>query len=203
MNFRPMEFPFDSNIILEDHRARLEAFSEVHVDLLAPIVIQNPGLLRYSPAKLDNREDLIQYIKTHMGMRQDRIKYALAVYDKEKDAWAGSSSFMHISERDDNLEIGSTWIGRRFQRTGLNRHMKFLMLQYAFETLGAIRVAFRVDDRNEQSKTAVLAIGATYEGTLRNHIRMADGFIRDTVCYSILVEEWPEIKRTVFAKIEE
>lgn len=197
-----MKFPFDTNIILEDNRARLEPFSEGHVDLLEPVVIQNPGLLLYSPANLDNREDLIQYIRTHMRMRQDLIKYAFAVYDKEKNAWAGSSSFMHISERDDNLEIGSTWIGKRFQRTGLNRHMKFLMLRYAFETLGAIRVAFRVDDRNEQSKTAVLAIGATYEGTLRNHIRMADGFIRDTVCYSILVEEWPRIRQTVFAKME-
>lgn len=197
-----MEFPFDSNIILEDSRARLEPLSEVHVDLLEPVVVQNPGLLRYSPAVLNDRKDLIQYIQTHMGMRQDSIKYAFAVCDIDKDAYAGSSSFMHISERDDHLEIGSTWIGRRFQRTGLNRHMKFLMLQYAFETLGAIRVAFRVDDRNEQSKTAVLAIGATYEGTLRKHIRMADGFVRDTVCYSILVEEWPEIRQTVFAKIQ-
>jgi len=193
-----MNFPFEKEIILEDHRVRLEPISDSHVDALEPIVMGNPGLLRYSPTVLNNRIDLSRYIESHLRKRQDCTKYAFAIFDKDREAYAGSSSYMHISEHDGHLEIGSTWIGSRFQRTGLNRHMKFRMLHYAFESLGAVRVAFRTDDRNEQSKTAIQAIGATYEGTLRKHIRMPDGFLRDTVCYSILSEEWPEIHKNVF-----
>lgn len=197
-----MYFPFEKDIILEDHRVRLEPLSDSHVDALEPVAMDNPGLLRYSPSVLQNRQDLIRYIEVHRAMRHDRTKYAFAIFDKEKKRYAGSSSYMHISEHDEHLEIGSTWIGKGFQRSGLNRHMKYRMLHYAFEYLGAVRVAFRTDDRNEQSKTAIEAIGATYEGTLRKHMRMSDGFMRDTVCYCILAEEWPAIQRSVFAKIE-
>ena len=197
-----MLFPFDKDIILEDKRVRLEPLSRLHVDALEPIVKDNPQLLKYSPSVLKARQDLIRYIEVHTSMRFNRTKYAFAIFDKEKEAYAGSSSYLRISERDGHLEIGSTWIGKRFQRTGLNRHMKFQMLRYAFEELGVIRVAFRTDDRNEQSKTAIQAIGATYEGTLRKHMLMPDGFVRDTVCYSILQEEWPAIRATVFGKME-
>ena len=197
-----MRFPFDSDIILEDNRVRLEPLSRLHVDALEPVIKANPDLLRYSPSVLRDRQDLIRYIESHTSMRHDRTKYAFAIFDKEREAYAGSSSYLRISERDGHLEIGSTWIGKRFQRSGLNRHMKFQMLRYAFDDLGAIRVAFRTDDRNEQSKTAIQAIGATYEGTLRKHMLMPDGYIRDTACFSILSEEWEHIRTTVFAKIE-
>lgn len=193
-----MKFPFEKNIVLEDERVRIEPLSEMHIDPLENIVNNNPGLLRFSPTVLNNRKDLRRYIESHLIKRQDGTKYAFAIFDKDREAYAGSSSYMHISEQDGHLEIGSTWVGKRYQRTGLNRHMKFLMLHYAFESLGAVRVAFHTDDRNEQSKTAIQAIGATYEGTLRKHIRMPDGLMRDTVCYSILAEEWPEIHTNVF-----
>ena len=197
-----MHFPFDTDIHLEDTRVRLEALSRLHVDALELVVADDPGLLRYSPSELKDRQDLIRYIEDHAALRQHRAKYAFAIFDKDSESYAGSSSYLHISEQDGHLEIGSTWIGKTFQRTGLNRHMKFQMLHYAFEELGAVRVAFRTDDRNEQSKTAIQAIGATYEGTLRKHMRMPDGFLRDTVCYSILADEWPGLRTTVFAKME-
>ena len=198
-----MDFPFEHDIHLEDQRVRLEPLSRLHVDALLPIVENNPGLLRHSPSVLEERGDLIRYIELHTTLRHDHQKYAFAIYDKEKSAYAGSSSYLRISERDGHLEIGSTWIGKSFQRTGLNRHMKYQMLRYAFEELKAIRVAFRTDDRNEQSKTAIQAIGAIYEGTLRKHMLMPDGFIRDTVCFSILAEEWEGIRATVFDKMQE
>ena len=196
-----MDFPFDTDIQLEDQRVRLEPLSSLHVDALEPVVRNNPDLLRYSPSVLRDRQDLIRYIDIHKRLRKERRKFVFAVFDKDKDAFAGSSSYLRISEQDGHLEIGSTWIGKSYQRSGLNRHMKFQMLRYAFDDLGAVRVAFRTDDRNEQSKTAIQAIGAKYEGTLRRHMRMPDGFIRDTVCYSILAEEWPSIRSTVFAKM--
>ena len=198
-----MRFPFDKNIILEDARVRIEPLTSAHVDPLTRIVMDNPGLVRYSPTLLNHRDDLIAYVQNQNSGREKRIKYAFAIFDKQQNAYAGSSSYLHISDRDSHLEIGSTWIGKKFQRSGLNRHMKFLMLRYAFETLGAIRVAFRTDDRNVQSKTAIQAIGAVYEGTLRKHMVMPDGHLRDTVCYSILAEEWPMIQSGVFKKMQE
>ena len=198
-----MVFPFEHDILLEDQRLRLEPLSRLHVEALMPVVEKNPRLLRYSPSVLKTKQDLIDYIESHTAMRFDRTKYAFAIFDKDKQSYAGSSSYLRISERDGHLEIGSTWIGKRFQRTGLNRHMKYQMLRYAFEDLGAIRVAFRTDDRNEQSKTAIQAIGATFEGILRKHMLMPDGHIRDTVCYSILDNEWETIRSTVFDTLGE
>jgi len=196
-----MVFPFNDTILLEDSRVRIEPLTESHAALLEQLVNGNPGLLRYSPALMRDRSDLEQYIKTNLQLRQQGLKYPFAIYDKDKKSYAGSSSYLRISNKDSQLEIGSTWIGREFQRSGLNRHMKFLMLHYAFDTLGAIRVAFRTDARNEQSKTAIQAIGATYEGTFRKHMLMPDGHMRDTVCYSILKEEWPGLLATVFRSV--
>ncbi|MBT8236702.1 MAG: GNAT family N-acetyltransferase [Bacteroidia bacterium] len=196
-----MVFPFNDSILLEDSRVRIEPITVGHEELLEPVVNNNPELLRYSPVLMRNRTDLEKYIKSNLALRERRLKYPLAIYDKESERYAGSSSYLRISDKDSHLEIGSTWIGREFQRSGLNRHMKFLMLSYAFENLGAIRVAFRTDARNEQSKTAIQAIGATYEGTLRKHMLMTDGHVRDTVCYSILKEEWPGLLATVFQSV--
>jgi RimJ/RimL family protein N-acetyltransferase len=105
---------------------------------------------------------------------------------------------MNIDWKNNVIEIGSTWIGRQFQGTGLNLNMKFLMLQYAFETLNFNKVDFRADERNVASKKAIEKLGATQEGLLRKNVIMLDGFIRDTACYSILKEEWKSIKQNVF-----
>lgn len=198
-----MEFPFTENILLEDKRVRIEPLTSTHADQLEEVVDTNPGLLRYSPSLMHNRKDLERYIQSNLALREQSQKYPFAIYDKLIQRYAGSSSYLRISNKDSHLEIGSTWIGGAFQRSGLNRHMKFQMLHYAFDTLGAIRVAFRTDARNEQSKIAILAIGATYEGTLRKHMLMPDGHMRDTVCYSILKEEWPSLQSTVFRSMSD
>lgn len=100
------------------------------------------------------------------------------------------------------LHIGWTWIGHRFQGTGLNVNMKFLMLQYAFETLEFEKVEFRIDERNLKSRRAVEKLGATLEGVLRQDTVIQDGFRRSTCCYGILKTEWPEIKTTLSIILE-
>ena len=105
---------------------------------------------------------------------------------------------MNIHWKNRVLEIGSTWIGREFQGTGLNKNMKFLMLQYAFEDLKFNKVEFRVDERNTLSRKAVESIGGILEGILRKNVLMLDGFKRNTCCYGILKEEWPKLKEIVF-----
>jgi RimJ/RimL family protein N-acetyltransferase len=97
------------------------------------------------------------------------------------------------------VEIGWTWITPAFQRTAVNTEAKLLQLTYAFETLGAGRVALKTDGRNERSQAAIARLGAVREGTLRRHMRLPDGYVRDTVYFSILADEWPGVK----ARLEE
>jgi RimJ/RimL family protein N-acetyltransferase len=105
---------------------------------------------------------------------------------------------MNIDWDNKVLEIGATWIGREFQGTGLNANMKFLMLQYAFETLNFEKVEFRIDERNTRSRKAVEKLGAKLEGILRKNVYLNDGFKRNTCCYGMLREEWKNIKNSVF-----
>ncbi|MDT7831708.1 GNAT family protein [Flavobacteriaceae bacterium S356] len=198
-----MKLNFKEDIILENDRVRLEPLTIEHVELLTPIAIDNPTLLKYSPPKFGTVDYLKEYIIRYVKMRTQHLIYAFAIYDKQKSTYAGSTSFMNISQVDERLEIGSTWIGKTFQRTGLNRHCKYLLMQYVFETLQFERLELRTDERNIQSQTAIKAIGGQYEGTLRGHLLMSDGFRRNTVCYSILKDEWKDIKSTIFKTVTE
>jgi len=193
-----MNINFKENIILENSSVRLEPLAPKHWELLTPIVINNPKILQYSPPKFGTKELLKKYIDANIEKRNHGLKYPFVIYDKLKEAYAGSTSYLNISAKDERLEIGSTWIGKKFQRTGLNRNCKFLLLKYAFEKLKYQRVELKTDSRNIQSQTAIQAIGAKYEGTLRSHTLMSDGYRRDTIYYSILIDEWQGIKETVF-----
>jgi RimJ/RimL family protein N-acetyltransferase len=106
----------------------------------------------------------------------------------------GRTNYMDISARDRGLEIGGTWVGRPWQRTGINTEAKYLLLCHAFEDLGAVRVQLKTDRRNRQSQAAIERLGAVREGVLRRHMIVRDGHVRDTVMYSILDHEWPAVK---------
>jgi len=103
--------------------------------------------------------------------------------------------------KDRGLEIGGTWYGTEFQRTAVNTECKYLLLKHAFETLGCIRVQLKTDSRNERSQKAIERIGAIREGILRNHMILPDGYIRDSVFYSILDSEWGTVKRRLEEKL--
>jgi RimJ/RimL family protein N-acetyltransferase len=133
--------------------------------------------------------------------RRKLAKYSFAIFDKEIEKYAGSTSFGNISNSDQRLEIGWTWIGKEFQRTGLNRNCKFLLLQYCFKILEFERVEFKTDSRNLQSRKAIEEIGGTLEGEFRSHSIMSDGHRRNTVYYSILKNEWPALKNSIFQSI--
>jgi RimJ/RimL family protein N-acetyltransferase len=101
---------------------------------------------------------------------------------------------MNISRYDRGLEIGSTWLGKPWQRTGINTEAKYLLLRHAFEDLGAVRVQLKTDGRNTQSQRAIERLGAVREGVLRKYQRVWDGFVRDSVMFSITDDEWPAVK---------
>ncbi|MGB0839697.1 MAG: GNAT family N-acetyltransferase [Chitinophagales bacterium] len=187
-------FDCTKQLILEDKRVRLTPLVSEDADSLLPIVLHKPKLHQYSPSEAHTPELLATYIAGALLLKTQGIRYPFLIFDKKAKKYAGSTSFGNISNKNSRVEIGWTWIGYDFQGTGLNTHMKFLMLQYAFETLGFERVELKADGRNTQSRRAMEKIGATFEGTLRSHTVMSDGYRRNTVYYSILQSEWQGVK---------
>ena len=193
-----MNFDISQNIIIENDRSLLRPLIAEDIEHLLPIAIQDKDLMDFSPSAI-HRPELIQaYVDTALAAKAKGIRYPFIIFDKSNNQYAGTTSFGNMSNPNSRLEIGWTWIGKTFQRTGLNRNNKFLMLSYAFEQIDCLRVELKTDTRNVQSRTAMKKIGATEEGILRSHTVMSDGYRRDTIYYSILKSEWKGIKTSIF-----
>ena len=182
---------------LENERVKLSLLDLSNYKNLIEIASQD-NLIQYSPSDISTPEKLKAYVQVAVDGYYHKTIIPFIIYDKQIQAYAGSTRYGLINWKNKVLHIGWTWIGKQFQGTGLNTHMKFLMLQYAFETLEFDKVEFRIDERNTASRKAVEKIGATLEGILRKDTLMQDGFKRSTCCYGILKDEWPEIKATIF-----
>ncbi len=161
-------------------------------------IANEKDLIAYSPSDISSPEKLKSYVQTAVDGFYHKTIIPFIIYDKQKQKFAGSTRFGRINWDNKTLHIGWTWIGREFQGSGLNTNMKFLMLQYTFETLAFEKVEFRIDERNIRSRKAVEKLGATLEGILRRDVVLKDGFRRNTCCYGILKDEWPTIKLTIF-----
>jgi N-acetyltransferase len=188
-----MPFDFVKNIVLENQRVRISPITGADAQHLLTVASEDKDLVQYSPYSIYHQGELQQYIDRALGDRQQNRRYVFSIYDKQHNDWAGSTAFGNISNPDQRLEIGWTWLGHRFQRTGLNANCKLLLMQYVFETLGFQRVEFKTDERNIQSRKALEKMGAKMEGTWRSHTVLCDGFRRNTVYYSVLKNEWPEV----------
>jgi N-acetyltransferase len=193
-----MNFNFENTITLQNDRALLHPLTMGDFPYLIPAATVKEDLVQYSPYYIHTPEHLKSFIQQAVSDRENELRYAFHIYDKKRKALAGSTSFAAVSNKDRRLEIGWTWLGPSFQQTGLNRACKFLLLCYAFDTLGFERVEFKTDARNKASRTAIEKLGGQYEGALRSHTLMKDGYRRTTIYYSILKEEWPQLKSTVF-----
>jgi RimJ/RimL family protein N-acetyltransferase len=119
---------------------------------------------------------------------------AFAVSFRNTGRYIGVTTYLDIRPAHRGLEIGSTWIGRSYHGTDVNPEMKYLLLRHAFETLGAMRVQLKTDERNVQSQRAIAKLGAMREGVLRKHYVMPDGFVRNSVMFSVTDEEWPRVR---------
>ena len=190
-----MNLNFDKEIILEDERMLLRPLTIADIDTLLLPAASDEKLVQFSPKPIHSKELLTDYIESALADKLTHDRYPFTIFDKQQNAYAGSTSFLFISNLHRRLEIGATWLGKSFQRTGLNRHCKFLLLSYAFDELQFERVEFKTDERNNTSRTAIEKIGGKFEGILRSHTVMNDGFRRNTVYYSILKSEWPDIKQ--------
>lgn len=178
--------------ILKDPIVRLEPLSLAHTSSLLTIAMEK-DLVQYSPSDIESRASLQAYITSALTEQTDGKSIPFAVFDIRKDSYAGCTRFMNIDKKNKVVEIGSTWIGRAYQGTGLNAAMKNLMLDHAFDEMGFEKVEFRIDERNTRSRKAVEKLGAVLEGVLRENVYLLDGFKRNTCCYSILKKEWDSI----------
>lgn len=182
---------------LENERVKLSPLTLNNYEYLSTISAE-PKLVYYSPSDIESLNGFKNYVEVALQQKTNNTGIPFIIYDKKKNRYAGSTRFMNINWKNKVLHIGSTWIGRDFQGSGLNGHMKFLMLEYAFEKMGFEKVEFRVDERNMNSRKAVEKLGCTLEGILRKDVYLLDGFKRNTCCYGLLIEEWEAIKNTTF-----
>ena len=148
--------------------------------------------------RLDTRDEVRwpqgrQLVARELERRDAGDQLPFVLVDPTSGRLVGSTRFLEIRREHRGLEIGWTWIAPKVQRTGANTAAKRVLLRHAFVDLGALRVQFKTDRRNERSQRAIERIGGVREGVLRNHYVLSDGYVRDSVYYSITAEEWPGV----------
>ena len=186
---------------LEGHGVRLEPLAAGHHDALEAAAadgklwqlwfttVPEPGKMR-------------AYIDTALAGLEARNMLPWVVRDVASGAIAGSTRYHDIIAAADRVEIGYTWYGKRWQRSHVNTACKLLLLAHAFDTLRCKVVGLRTDNFNFASQRAIEALGAKKDGVIRHHWPRRDGSIRDTVIYSILVSEWPDVQRHLEGRLK-
>lgn len=147
---------------------------------------------------LSDPEDLALWMTKRLEQTNNGEMMTYAVVFNDTEEIIGATSYGHIDWEEKGIEIGWTWLGADFIGAGINKHMKFLMLKYAFENMEIERLELRTDATNIRSRKAMEKIGAQHDGTLRNHRKTRGDRRRDTVVYSIIKSEWSEIRTTIF-----
>ena len=181
-------------VVLVGEHVRLEPIGQQHAwDLYG--VGQDESIWRYLPRPaFTDLDDARSWIDSRVARDANATVIQFAVIHGEEERAIGSTGYLDIDRHNRALEIGMTWYGVDYQRTGVNTECKYLMLRHAFEDLGALRVCLKTDHRNERSQRAIERIGAVPEGTWRNHRIAWDGANRHSVFYSIIDSEWPGVK---------
>jgi RimJ/RimL family protein N-acetyltransferase len=185
-------------VTLEGRRVRLEPLTLAHVDPLTEIGL-DPSIWRYIAHRVETKDHMRAFVEQALEWQRAGTALPFATIDRESGRVVGTTRFANIVLEHRRAEIGWTWITPAFQRTHVNTEAKYLMLGHAFETLGWIRVELKTSALNAKSRAAILRIGATEEGTFRRHMLNADGTRRDSVYFSVIDEEWPEVKQRLEA----
>jgi RimJ/RimL family protein N-acetyltransferase len=156
---------------------------------------QEGELFRWMPLSIaDSPAQLHAWVQRSLEAARDRREVPFAVLDAATGAPIGSTRFLEIRLEHLRIEIGWTWMARRVWGEGHNVETKLLLISHALERVGCRRVEFKTDARNERSRGALLALGATFEGVLRKHMVVRDGAARDSAYYSIIDDDWPRVK---------
>jgi len=188
-------------VTLQGVGVRLEPLTENHTHELSAAG-SDPQIWKYLPyGEITNPEKMREYIRTQLVLENMGTDLPFAVIHTETGKPIGCTRYLDIRKDHWSLEIGGTWYASAYQRTKVNTECKYLLLKHAFEFLCCIRVQFKTDLRNLKSQRALERIGAVKEGILRNHMILAGGFVRDSVIYSIISDEWSGVKNSLEGKL--
>ena len=179
---------------IEGPTVRLEPLGLEHLDGLCDVGL-DPDLWRLTVTRIHDRAGMERYVRTALEEQQAGTALPFATVLRDTGRVIGSTRFGNLSPPNRRVEIGWTWLGRPWQRTGANTEAKYLMLRHAFERWNCIRVEFKTSALNLRSRAAILRIGAREEGILRHHLINEDGSLRDSVYFSMLAAEWPTARR--------
>jgi RimJ/RimL family protein N-acetyltransferase len=192
MNARP--------VTLAGRHVRLEPLALAHVSALARVGLV-PELWRLQPAPIETEDDMRRYVQAALEDQERGLSLPFAMVEPASGQVIGSTRYMDIAPAHRRLEIGATWLAPACQRTGANTEAKLLLLTHAFETLGTMKVVFKTEVLNTQSRTAIARLGAVEEGTFRKHLISSTGRARDMVYFSILDTEWPAVKTGLMGRL--
>jgi RimJ/RimL family protein N-acetyltransferase len=183
-------------VTLQGSIVRLEPLSRDHLDGLAEVAFE-PSLWTWTLAQPRDLDALEAWLDGALANAAKGVERPFATVDQAAGRPIGSTRFMSIVPEHRRLEIGWTWVGLDWQRRGANQEAKLLQLTHAFETLGANRVEFKTDSNNVKANPALASLGATFEGTFRNHMILPGERIRHSNYYSVTVEDWPAAKERI------
>jgi RimJ/RimL family protein N-acetyltransferase len=187
-------------VTLEGSVVRLEPIRRQHAELFWDVAKNDlDDIFRWIPYEMKTREDFQTLIDRALAEQERGESVVFATVERTSGQTIGSTRFMNIDRANRRVEIGSTWIAPPWQRTAVNTEAKYLMLRHAFEVWGCMRVELKTDALNQKSRNAILRTGAKEEGTLRRHTLTWTGRVRDTVYFSILDNEWPEVNERLVA----
>jgi len=181
-------------VALHGKYVRLEPMTEAHIPALAEIGVGQDFWHFMVYGDMKTEADMRAWVRDILSRAEKGTDLPFVAVELKSGRVAGATRYLNIMPNDRGLEIGGTWYGSEFQRTAVNTECKYLLLKYAFESLGAIRVQLKTDSRNVRSQKAIERIGGVKEGVLRNHMILPDGTIRHSVFYSILDSEWEGVK---------
>ncbi|MGG1661211.1 GNAT family N-acetyltransferase [Brevibacillus sp. NRS-1366] len=179
-------------VTLEGKLVRLEPMGSHHIEGLWEAG-RFEQIWTYMSIDMAKPEDARDFVEQALKNEREGTELPFVIVNQENGEIIGSTRFLTISRRDRGLEIGFTWLTPSVWKMSINTECKWLLLRHCFETLGCIRVQLKTDSRNLNSQRAIKRIGGIYEGVLRNHMVLRDGYIRDSVYFSIVDREWPSV----------
>lgn len=163
---------------------------------------EHPDIWAYMSMRVEQYADMESLVRGALASKETGTELPFVIEDQRSQRIVGSTRFLDISAANRSLEIGWTWLSPEVWRSPVNTECKYLLLKHCFETLGTVRVQIKTDGRNLRSQRAIERIGGVKEGVLRRSRIMYDGYVRDSVYYSILEDEWPGVKGRIEGRIE-
>ena len=190
------------DLILETSKVVMRPMQENDFDAFK-LLAQDEDAWTWFTLNLADEKQLRQFMDMAFSDRRANTRRPFTILEKSTSRIAGTMSMGNISLHDRRLEIGWSWLGEEFRGSGINRHSKYSMLKYAFDALAFERVEFKTDRLNKRARQGLVNIGGIEEGTLRSHMTMWNNRRRDSVYYSVLKDEWKELKKTRFKDLED